>query len=101
MKSRMIDWLLGKRRRGSEIDPAQVDRRPRQEEVYINIIYNDGSEDMVRDVIFEELLKLNKIKRFFRHSESRWVTVGVDPIRKSREKTRYRGPERRKPRRKL
>ncbi len=99
----VIDWLLCRRRSGTETeyDHERAHRGARHDHVLINVIYADDSEDIVPDFIFEQLLQLNKIKRFYRYSESRWVTVGVDPVRKSGKGRRYKGPERRKPRRRM
>ncbi len=78
---------------------GQPGKKLPREGVHINVIYTDGTEEIIPDFIFERLLQLNKVKQFYRYSESRWVNVGVDPIRRSWKKGRYKGIERRKPRR--
>ncbi len=62
----------------------------------MNVIYADGSHEIVPRLIFDLSLKLNKIAYFWRPSECRWVNVAVDPIRKSPQEPLYSGPERRK-----
>ena len=65
--------------------------------MYIRVIYNDGKYDMVRAFTFDYFLGENKIKKFYRNCEKQWVTVGLDPVRKSRrEEGHSDGQERRK-----
>jgi hypothetical protein len=59
----------------------------------IRIQYNNDKYDYVPGQILDEMLSLSNIKQFYRHSEQRWVTVGVDRIRGTGG--RYVGPERR------
>ena len=62
----------------------------------MQVVYHDGSSDMISSVTLQQLLESDKIKMFYRYSEDRWVVVGVDPIRKhSQQKSDYAGPERR------
>jgi hypothetical protein len=44
--------------------------------------------------MLDTLITSDQIKQFYRPSEERWVTLGVDPVRKA-ENT-HRGPERRR-----
>jgi hypothetical protein len=43
--------------------------------------------------MFNELLSSNEVRQFYRHSEERWVTLGVDPLRGMGGA--YEGPDRR------
>lgn len=61
---------------------------------YIRVKYPKNRYDYIADFMLEALIESNQIEQFFRPSEERWVTIGVDPIRKKRED--YQGPERRK-----
>jgi len=50
--------------------------------VYIlSVQYIDGRDGGVRADLLDILLRENKIDKFFRYSEKRWITVGSDPIR--------------------
>jgi hypothetical protein len=60
----------------------------------IRVVYHDNSYDTIPFFILQLGIDCNKIKMFYRSSEKRWVTVGVDPVRKSREDY-HAGPERR------
>jgi hypothetical protein len=50
----------------------------------IQVINSDNRFDYVKDDILDHLIKSNTVKRFKRASG--WVTVGVDPVRKSRRR---------------
>jgi hypothetical protein len=56
--------------------------------------YQDGENAFVDDYLLENLIKSNQIKQFFRPSEKRWITVGIDPVRSG--KGHYYGVERRR-----
>ena len=58
----------------------------------IQVIYRNNYEGVVNDVVLNELISAKTIKKFYRPSESRWVDVDHDPIRKT---SGYRRPERR------
>ena len=58
----------------------------------IQVVYRNNYEGVVDDVMLNELISANTIKKFYRPSESRWVDVDHDLIRKASE---YRRPERR------
>ena len=60
----------------------------------IRVVYHDNTHDLVSVYVLQLGIECRKIKMFYRDSERRWVTVGVDPVRKARE-TVYSGPERR------
>jgi hypothetical protein len=55
--------------------------------------YANGTSDVVGQVMLDDLLVENKINQFYRPSESRWITLGIDPVRENGG--RYAGPERR------
>jgi hypothetical protein len=61
--------------------------------MYIRIKYHDGTYDYVPGRILDKLIVSKKVKQFYRYSEQRWVTVGVDRIRGMG--SIHSGPERR------
>ncbi len=61
--------------------------------MHIRVIYQNDKYDYVTEAIFENFLTVSKIKKFFRRSEARWITVGVDTIRGAGGQ--YEGEERR------
>lgn len=62
----------------------------------IRVMYKDGKYDMIRAFRLDHFLGEDKIGKFFRNSEKRWVTIGTDPIRKNRrEEGPHTGNERR------
>ena len=60
---------------------------------HIEVEYQDGSHAFVDDYSLESLIKSNLIKQFFRPSERRWITIGIDAVRS--RKCNYCGLERR------
>lgn len=62
--------------------------------LYLRVKYTDNSYDYIAGTVLDKLLHEHKIKRFYRYSEEKWVTVGVDPIRGTGGI--YGGPDRRK-----
>ncbi|HTZ18199.1 MAG TPA: hypothetical protein VMB78_07145 [Dissulfurispiraceae bacterium] len=60
----------------------------------IRVVYHDNTHDLISVYVLQLGIECRKIKMFYRDSEKRWVTVGVDPVRKGRE-IFYKGPERR------
>ncbi|MBN2180145.1 MAG: hypothetical protein JW743_12055 [Deltaproteobacteria bacterium] len=60
----------------------------------IRVQYNNDGYDYLLGGILNQQLAQKKIKRFYRPSEKRWVTVGVDHIR-GMGVSEYDGPERR------
>jgi hypothetical protein len=48
----------------------------------IRVQYNNHVYDMISDVVLHRLLDNGKIKKFYRYSEKRWITVATDPIRR-------------------
>jgi hypothetical protein len=61
----------------------------------VRVVYHNNSYDMISAFILQLGIECNKIKMFYRDSERRWITVGVDPVRKSRGGYFYEGPDRR------
>ena len=61
---------------------------------HLEVKYQDGSHAFVDDHSLESLIKSNRIKQFFRPSEKRWITIGIDSIRSW--KGNYLGRERRR-----
>ena len=58
----------------------------------IRVMYNDGSFDMVKPRLLDNLLGSQKVTSFKRSNG--WVVVGRDSIRMNRS-SKYHGPERR------
>ena len=48
---------------------------------YIRVRYSDNSYDYIADMVLDKLIRVNKIKQFYRYSEERWITLGIDPVR--------------------
>jgi hypothetical protein len=61
----------------------------------IRVVYHDNTYDTIPVFILQLGIDCKKIKMFYRSSEKRWITVGVDPVRKAEEYYHDR-PERRK-----
>jgi len=61
---------------------------------HIEVEYQDGVHAFVDDYFLENLIKANRIKQFYRPSERRWITVGIDPVRSG--KSHYCEMERRR-----
>ncbi len=62
----------------------------------LRIQYHDNTHDIVLADTLQLLLDKGKIRKFYRYSEKRWITIGVDPVRrKTRLQPDYSGPERR------
>ena len=59
----------------------------------ISVVYRDNKMGMVDASQLDELIFSNKIKQFLR-SEG-WVTIGIDPIRRS-PRYQYVGQDRRR-----
>ncbi|MGO9377108.1 MAG: GSU3473 family protein [Dissulfurispiraceae bacterium] len=47
----------------------------------IRVQYHDGVYDIIAANTLQRLIVNGKIKKFYRYSEKRWITVGADPIR--------------------
>ena len=50
----------------------------------ITVMYHDGKYDIVQAFRLDHFIGKNKIRKFYRHADKQWVTVGVDPVRKNR-----------------
>ena len=61
--------------------------------LYIRVRYSDNSYDYIVGMALDKFIHGNKIKQFYRYSEEKWITVGVDPIR--RRGRVYSGAEKR------
>jgi len=59
----------------------------------LQVIYIDKHYDYVKDFMLDNLIESQKIARFRRSTG--WVTIGVDPVRKIKNKRTYDGIERR------
>jgi hypothetical protein len=59
--------------------------------VDIKVVYSDDRQGVLKSYQLDKLISMGKIKKFCR-SEG-WVTIGVDPIRRTGGS--YNGPERR------
>lgn len=62
---------------------------------HIEVKYQDDTHAFVDDYAMEDLIRLGLIKNFYRPSERRWVTIGIDVVRSGR-KSSYSGCERRR-----
>ena len=49
----------------------------------IQVIYRNDRGGPVDDITLDELIRSQKIKRFYRPAEKRWVDIFVDPVRGS------------------
>lgn len=47
----------------------------------LHIQYHNNKFDYVSSAILDKLIRSQKIRRFYRPSEEKWVVIGVDPIR--------------------
>jgi len=63
------------------------------ENTLVQVHYQNSHEGLVDDVTLDELIRLRKVKRFYRPSEDTWVDVETGPIRLRMD--HYSGPERR------
>jgi hypothetical protein len=61
---------------------------------HIEVEYPDGGHAFIDDYLLEGLINSKQIKRFFRPSEKRWITIGIGPVRGWQGK--YCGMERRR-----
>ncbi len=61
---------------------------------HIEVKYQNGTHAFIDDYLLGALIRSGEILQFYRPSEKRWVTIGIDPIRK--EKRAFSGRERRR-----
>jgi hypothetical protein len=59
----------------------------------LHVQYHDNKYDYVIHTTLDELIDTQRIKRFYRPSEERWITPDLDPVRGIGG--HYLGPERR------
>jgi hypothetical protein len=59
----------------------------------LRVQYQNDKFDYVYDFALGRLITSNEIKRFYRPSEERWITIGLDAIRGTGGT--YAGPDRR------
>ena len=60
---------------------------------YINVRYTRENYGITPRRVLGELIAANKIIQFYRESQKKWVSIGVDPIRS--KTSAYKGFERR------
>jgi hypothetical protein len=59
----------------------------------IQVNWTNKRYDYVKDIMLDSLIEAGVVLRFLRSSG--WVTVGVDPVRASKQIQEYDGEERR------
>jgi hypothetical protein len=59
----------------------------------LRVQYQDDKFDYVNETTLGRLIFSREIKRFYRPSEEKWITPGLDPVRGAGGP--YTGPERR------
>jgi hypothetical protein len=64
--------------------------------MHLRVIYSDDRHDIVPDFVLESLIRSHKVKKFYRYSELKWVTIGIDPVRGERRRSGYDGTDRRR-----
>ncbi len=62
---------------------------------HIEVKYQDDTHAFVDDYALEDLIRLGLIKKFYRPSEKKWVTIGTDAVRSGRRSS-YTGCEKRR-----
>jgi hypothetical protein len=61
---------------------------------YIRVVYKTNKFDYVSSDLLDALITMERITKFYRASEERWINVRFDPIRGRGRK--YQGPDRRR-----
>ena len=61
---------------------------------HIEVKYEDGTHAFVDDYLLESLIRSGQVRQFYRPSEKRWITVGIDPVRE--KASAYSGREKRR-----
>jgi hypothetical protein len=61
---------------------------------HVEVRYQNDTHAFIDDYLLEDLIRSKQIKQFFRPSEKRWITIGIDPVRMG--KSFYLGKERRR-----
>jgi hypothetical protein len=59
----------------------------------LRVQYHNDKFDYVTETALNTLIVTNGVKKFYRPSEERWITIGIDPIRGMGGP--YAGPDRR------
>ncbi|TGU70474.1 hypothetical protein E4633_11445 [Geomonas terrae] len=59
----------------------------------VQVHWTNKRYDYVKDYMLDSLIEAGVVARFLRSSG--WVTIGIDPIRRSKHQKSYGGPERR------
>ena len=59
----------------------------------LRVQYHNDKFDYVNDLALDRLIITQEIKKFYRPSEEKWVTIGADPTRGTGG--HYTGPDRR------
>ena len=59
----------------------------------LRVQYHNNKFDYVSEFTLGKLINTNEIKKFYRPSEERWITVGIDAVRGAGGY--YTGPDRR------
>jgi len=62
--------------------------------MYLHVQYGNEKYDWVKSRTIDELIRLKRIRMFYRFSERRWIDVERDLVRRARSST-YAGIERR------
>jgi hypothetical protein len=75
------------------VTSVDFDDRPGGSTMLVQVNWTNNRYDYVKDFMLDSLIEAGVVARFLRSSG--WVTVGVDPIRKSNSRGDYAGPERR------
>ncbi len=61
----------------------------------VHVQYKNDKYDYVSSQVLDDLITQSEIRQFYRPSEKRWVSVGVDVVRGAAGSP-YAGPERRR-----
>lgn len=59
----------------------------------LQIVFEDNRFDYIKDFRLNDLIDSRKIKKFRRSTG--WVTIGIDPIRSSKNESSFDGIEKR------
>ena len=60
----------------------------------IRVWFENGRYEYVNSMMIDALIRLRRIKMFYRPSEERWIDIDLDPVRKATN-INYDGIERR------
>ncbi|HMK60067.1 MAG TPA: hypothetical protein VK452_02840 [Dissulfurispiraceae bacterium] len=62
----------------------------------IKVMYRDGVYDMISAFTLDQLIRDDKVKKFYRYSEEKWIDVEMGPLRNQiQDIPTYNGAERR------